>query len=544
MGGGKGGGSTSAQQQTISTPPGLLQALSSVQGIGQYGTSLFDTLASLGNWGAGVATGGQFNPAGSFEAQGLQTGPQVTIGTGGPTGHDAWTTQFNPQTGQITFTNAQTGGQFEEALNSSRAQQYLPAQVLQQWNQDYTNRGQTLGQGAGGAGGVNPFTGGGSPGSNWYNSLGPSLQSAWNQIQSIGGLEGQAQQFTDTATLQGQQLYGQGQDMLRKALTGTGLYDSQQAWVNQGVQSEESQISSTLAAQGLGQSTSNAVLRGEAQQQGAATAGQLIQGNISAAQQQINLGQAAQKLALAGQTLQLGEAQAMAQLSLSFQAQTWQEGMQAFQTLGQMMSTTGAMYGIDVTGYSNMLQANISQAQLNLEAEMGNQQAAIGGMQSLGSGLGAIFGQGGLSGLLGGGAGAAGGAGAFAGGDIGTLSSALGSIAGGGGGAAAGGIGGLLGSVGSGAGSLIGTVGSALAAIFCEVARTAYGINDIRWVQFRDWILFRSPKFLRRFYARKAINIANFIKERPIVRYAIRALFSSIIHVDAFLFKKSKRQTP
>ena len=506
--GGKKGGGGSVTAPTISTPPGLLQSLNSVQGIGQYGTGTFDTLASLGNWASGIATGGQGLGIGSFATQASQTGPTVTIGTGGPTGHDTWATSFNPQTGQITYTNAQTGSTFQQWYQDSVNQQYgIDPATLQQWGTDYTNRNAGAVSGSGG-----PVTA-----SNWYNSLGPSLQTAWNQIQSIAPIETQTQALTNQATQQSTGLYqqgaklfnqgqsyeaqaqgilNQGQDLLHQATTGSGLFPSQQAYVNQAVQAEQTQLGAQLAAEGLGSSTAAQVLKGQAAQQGAATAGQLVQGNIAAAQQQIalsqqqaalgqnqitaaqnaqNLAQGAQKIALQGQALSTGEAQAMAALAAGFQAQTWQESMQAYQTLGQMMSTTGALYGIDVTGYSNILQAEIAQGQMSLEAALGNAQASIGSMQSLGSGLGSLLGSGsggsgGLSSLLSlGGAGSAGGSFIGTGGlTFASSAGAAGTIgaASAGGAGAAGGIGGLFsglfGSLGGAASGIVSAIGGLL----------------------------------------------------------------------------------
>lgn len=108
---------------------------------------------------------------------------------------------------------------------------------------------------------------------------------------------------------QAQQLYGVGYNELSAAdkqivdanalvkmtTTGEGLFPAQQAMIEQARQSEETQLASTLGGAGLGRSTQLDQLKGAADLASAATAGQLQQGNIQAAEQVLSgaLGQQA-----------------------------------------------------------------------------------------------------------------------------------------------------------------------------------------------------------------------------------------------------------
>jgi hypothetical protein len=405
----KGGGGGSVQAPTLYTPSGLYQGLSQLESLGTYGQSLFNPLASMTNWASSLATGGAAEGIGTYGANSLVTGPQINIG-GGHQPADQWTTQFNPSTGQVTLTNTMTGEQMMEGVTSPQLQQWFAnqgggPQTLQQWQALMGKGGQTVG---GGTSGLNPFTGGQSG----YGGLGPQLGTAWQQIQDIGNLEAQTQNWTNQAQTEASEL-------LHESMTGEGVTKSQAAWINQGVQAQQQQLSQQLASEGLGSSTANAILKGEASQQGAATAGQLVQGNIA-------LAQSAQKLALGGQELTLGEQSAMAQMSMNLQGQLWTQAMQGYGMLGQMMSTIGNIYGTDIQGYYGILQQHVANDQQQLQASQDNAQLQAGAASSMGQGLGSIMS------LLGGSGSSGGGGGIFGSGGIGSLFSGIGSLFGGG----------------------------------------------------------------------------------------------------------------
>lgn len=105
-----------------------------------------------------------------------------------------------------------------------------------------------------------------------------------------------------TLESQAQSLYGVGYNELSAAdkqivdanalvkmtTTGEGLFPAQQKMIEQARQSEETQLASTLGGVGLGRSTQLDQLKGAADLASAATAGQLQQGNIAAAEQVVS----------------------------------------------------------------------------------------------------------------------------------------------------------------------------------------------------------------------------------------------------------------
>jgi hypothetical protein len=491
------GGGGVTQNPTLYTPSGLYQGLSEIEGLGSYGQSLLNPLASMTNWASSIATGGNAQGIGNLADTQLVTGPQINIGGGHGPG-DQWTTQFNPGTGQVTLTNTQTGEQFNEAWNSPTLQQWFSnqgggPQTLQQWGNLYqqAQKGTAVG---GGGGSGSPFgpngAGGGSnpmlPGGG--NSLyGPQLSTAWDQILGIGNTEAE----TQATTLQAQEEAG---TLLHDSMTGMGTLPSQTAWIKQGETAEENTLANQLAAEGLTSSTAAGVLKGEALQQGAATAGQLIQGNI-------NLAQSAQKIALAGQELTMGEQSAMAGLALGFQSQMWTQAMQGYGALGSMLSTLGNLYGVDIQGYSNVLNSHVQENQIQAQIAEANAQLAAGSASAMGSGLGSIFGMLGGSGS-GGSGGLLGGLGSLFGGIGGGLSSIIG-------------VGSAAGGAASATGAGVDAVITAVAAVGAEAARSRSNGNHPLAYRIRDWMIWDAPKWLRKLYTITAPKVRRILTAYP-----------------------------
>ena len=73
-----------------------------------------------------------------------------------------------------------------------------------------------------------------------------------------------------------------------------------------------------------------------------------------------------------------------------------------------------------------------------------------------------------------------------------------------------------------GAMSALGGLGSA-AILACWVAREVYGIHNIRWVMFRQWMLFASPFWFRAIYLKFGERFANYISNKPRLKKKIRA---------------------
>ena len=80
----------------------------------------------------------------------------------------------------------------------------------------------------------------------------------------------------------------------------------------------------------------------------------------------------------------------------------------------------------------------------------------------------------------------------------------------------------------SGMMSAIGSVGGALIGL-CWVAREIYGTSDSRWLDFRDWLVFKSPRWFRMLYLKHGKIFAKFIKDKPLVKNIIRGIINKTV---------------
>ena len=68
-----------------------------------------------------------------------------------------------------------------------------------------------------------------------------------------------------------------------------------------------------------------------------------------------------------------------------------------------------------------------------------------------------------------------------------------------------------------------GTMGaSALAPAKCWVAREVYGIENQKWLQFREWLTYQAPRWFDRLYIKYGERFAKFISNKPRVKSIIR----------------------
>jgi len=87
----------------------------------------------------------------------------------------------------------------------------------------------------------------------------------------------------------------------------------------------------------------------------------------------------------------------------------------------------------------------------------------------------------------------------------------------------------------AGTNSMIGNLGSAIipAALnflgFCWVAREVYGAENGIWKVFRSWMLNEAPEWLRNAYIKYGPEIAEFIKDKPVLKAIIRRWMDSKI---------------
>jgi hypothetical protein len=63
----------------------------------------------------------------------------------------------------------------------------------------------------------------------------------------------------------------------------------------------------------------------------------------------------------------------------------------------------------------------------------------------------------------------------------------------------------------------------------CWVAREVYGENNPRWVEFRTWLLTRSPNWFKKTYEKYGPRFAQFISNKPKMKRAIRLWMDSRI---------------
>lgn len=87
-----------------------------------------------------------------------------------------------------------------------------------------------------------------------------------------------------------------------------------------------------------------------------------------------------------------------------------------------------------------------------------------------------------------------------------------------------------FGSIAGGIGSLMSGVGGmAKGGILCWVAREVYGIDNPKWLQFREWMLTKASDNLRNYYIEYGERIAKSIRNRPKIKALIRKWMDSKI---------------
>lgn len=64
--------------------------------------------------------------------------------------------------------------------------------------------------------------------------------------------------------------------------------------------------------------------------------------------------------------------------------------------------------------------------------------------------------------------------------------------------------------------------GMGLAGGLCWIAREVYGVEDPRWLLFRDWLVFDAPRWFSFLYWRYGQRFAEWIRNKPRVKEAIR----------------------
>ena len=87
-------------------------------------------------------------------------------------------------------------------------------------------------------------------------------------------------------------------------------------------------------------------------------------------------------------------------------------------------------------------------------------------------------------------------------------------------------LGGILGGLG---GLLSGGAKLAPFLGLCWVAREVYGVDSIKWVIFREWILSEAPNWLFNLYAKFGERFAEYIADKPRIKKIIRHFMDKAI---------------
>jgi hypothetical protein len=64
----------------------------------------------------------------------------------------------------------------------------------------------------------------------------------------------------------------------------------------------------------------------------------------------------------------------------------------------------------------------------------------------------------------------------------------------------------------------------------CWVAREVYGIENPKWLEFREWMLNDAPSWLRNLYLKYGERTAKFISNKPRVKSIIRKWMNTKIN--------------
>lgn len=64
----------------------------------------------------------------------------------------------------------------------------------------------------------------------------------------------------------------------------------------------------------------------------------------------------------------------------------------------------------------------------------------------------------------------------------------------------------------------------------CWVAREAYGQDNYKWLVFRDYVLNDAPEWFRNLYIKHGEKFAEFIKDKPIMKYMVRKMMDVIVN--------------
>lgn len=71
-------------------------------------------------------------------------------------------------------------------------------------------------------------------------------------------------------------------------------------------------------------------------------------------------------------------------------------------------------------------------------------------------------------------------------------------------------------------GESIGAIVGGIGAMMCWVAREVYGEDNPRWMEFREWLLHRGPRWFRRLYLTYGKAFAWWIRDKPRIKRVVK----------------------
>jgi len=87
-------------------------------------------------------------------------------------------------------------------------------------------------------------------------------------------------------------------------------------------------------------------------------------------------------------------------------------------------------------------------------------------------------------------------------------------------------IGGIVGGLGALGGGIAGGIGAAAG---CWVAREVFGNENPMWLLFRQWLFENSPDWFFNLYIKHGEKFAQFISDKPLIKWAIRKWMTGIV---------------
>ena len=82
---------------------------------------------------------------------------------------------------------------------------------------------------------------------------------------------------------------------------------------------------------------------------------------------------------------------------------------------------------------------------------------------------------------------------------------------------------------GNAVGSLISTIAGSYFFGPCWVAREVYGKQNVRWLIFRTWLKYKAPKWLNKLYEKHGEKFAEFISNKPALKWIVRKLMDKVV---------------